>query len=127
MAPRNGVKDDFDDDFDLTTTGAESDEAPEPTKEARLEWLKPAMLKADKGTLELVALGPGTEYSDVTIEVTVPGSPTHFRIGLKTYSPEYESLSKKFGKKKADWHGKLKYKLKEHKGNPRGFIAIRPA
>jgi hypothetical protein len=127
MAARSGVKDDFDDDFDLTSSGAESDEAPEPVREQRLEWLKPHMLKADKGFLELVALGPGTEYSDVTIEVVVPGNATHFRIGLKTYSPEYEALAKKYGKKKADWHGKLKYKLKEHKGNPKGFIAVRPA
>jgi hypothetical protein len=122
--------DPFDDDFygsDEGHSAAVSDEVrPARTSENRADFLKPNMLKDEKGTLELVGYAddPG-KYSDVAILVNHGGK--IFRLGFKEYSKDYEALVKKFGTKKADWKGKLKYRLMPHNGKPRAYVAVRPA
>lgn len=92
----------------------------------RLPWLKPAnVLPKREGTLELVSYQGPSKYSDVTLVVKVNGKPFH--LGLQTFDKSYVALQKKFGNKRADWHGTLRYRVMPHKGNPDGFVAVRPA
>jgi len=126
MAPR--TKDDFNEEDDWgppgATTGA-SDEVPEAQIDpSRSPFLKPYHLKKDQGTLELVSVGPSTEYSDIVLHVKVDG--TAYRMGLRNFDPGFVALRKKFGAKKSDWHGTLRYRVMPHKGNTRGFVAVRP-
>ena len=103
---------------------AESGEMPEPSSEEKPPFLKPYHLTQDRGKLELVRVTRETsEYSDVVLLVTVNGK--HYRLGLKLFSEDYKSLSKRYGKNKADWHGDIQFKVMPHKGNPRGYVAIR--
>lgn len=129
--PKNKQKPDdpFDDDDwgpESEGGGAATDEIPEPSADTSYyPFLKPSMVKDSMGTLELVGMAddPG-EFSEVAILVKYHGST--YRIGFKLFSEDYKRLAAHFGKKKADWHGTLAYKIRPHKGNPRGYIAVKP-
>lgn len=107
------------------TAGA-SDEMPEANIDPeRSPFLKPWNMKERQGLLELISASGATEYSDVVLHVKYKGKP--YRIGLKNFDPSYKTLLSKFGKKREDWHGSLRFKIMPHKGNPDGFVAVRPA
>lgn len=107
------------------TQDGPTDEMPGPSSEERPPFLKPHHVgNAVSGTLELVHVtGETSEFSDVILLVKVRGK--LFRLGMRTFSDEYKALSKRFGKKRADWHGELRYRLLPHKGNPHGYVAVR--
>jgi len=115
-----------DDDWGMPEgTSTQSDEMPEPVVDPeRTPFLKPYHLQTYQGTLELVSVSGATEYSDAVLHVKVGGK--SFRLGLKNFDPSYVALRKKFGSKKSDWHGMLRYKIMPHKGRPDGFVAVRP-
>ena len=132
MAPR-GKNPDADDPFTEDdwgpsegTTQAESDEIATPQIDPnRLPWIKPInVLPKREGTLELVSYGGPSARSDVTLVVKHNGK--QFHLGLQAYDKGYIALAKKFGTKKGDWHGPIRYKVMPWKGNPDGFIAVRP-
>jgi len=126
--PRNKPDDPFEDDWGTTEgeSSQESSEVPEATVDpTRLPWLKPAnVLPKREGTLELISFQGRSKYSDVTLVVKVGGK--QFHLGLQTFDKSFVALRKKFGANKADWHGTLRYKVMPHKGNPDGFVAVRP-
>jgi hypothetical protein len=99
------------------------DEMPEPTS-SNDPWLKPHHLKAREGTLELVSTSGSSEFSDVTLHITINNRP--FRLGLKTFDPAYSALIKKFGKKPSAWRGTLRYRVMPHRGRADGFVTVRP-
>ncbi len=104
-------------------TEADSDLMPPASTEERPDWLKPYMVgDAATGTLDLTGVSGATEYSDIVLLVKYKGR--LFRIGLKTFSKEYKSLTKRFGLKKSDWHGQLQYKVIT-RGNSPSYIAVR--
>jgi hypothetical protein len=106
------------------TPATESDEMPPPSAEDRPPFLKPHMLKENRGTMELIRVTKETsEYSDVVFLVAI--GQKHFRLGLKFFSPDYKALANRFGPKKSDWKGTLQFKVMPHKGNPRGYVAVR--
>jgi len=125
--PRNKPDDPFtDDDFGLP--GGESttsDEMPDADSDERPDFLKPYHLKVKQGTCVLIGTTGATDYSDVVLLLEVAGR--RFRLGLKTFDPGYKALLAKFGKKRSDWKGTLRYKVMPHKGRPDGYVAIRPA
>jgi hypothetical protein len=129
MAPKSrNVDDPFkDDDWGMpdSTTQTESDEMPEGSAEDKPSFIKPHHVgKQTTGTMELIRVTSETsDYSDVIFVVKFRGK--LFRHGLKLFSPDYKALLTRFGKKREDWHGELRYKVMPHKGNPLGFIAIR--
>jgi hypothetical protein len=116
-----------DDDWGPNDAQEDSGEMPESSADStRSEFLKPHHVgSARVGTLELLSVTGATEYSDVVLHVKL-GSRT-YRMGLKTFDPGYVALLKKFGKKKSDWKGTLRYKVMPHRGRPDGFIAVRPS
>jgi len=74
------------------------------------------------GTLELIRVTPETsDYSDVILAVSFKGR--DFRLGLRTFSNEYQSLSGKFGTKRSDWHGTLRFKVVDNNGKP--YVSVR--
>lgn len=100
------------------------DSMPETGDDTYLKYLKPYHLKQMRGTLELVEVSTeSSEYSDVIL--IVKAGTRSFRLGLRTFSDEYKALKKRFGHKRSDWHGQLQYRILPHKGNPRGFVAVR--
>jgi len=127
---RNRPDDPFEDDWGPGSDAAEpaSDEMPEASTDTeRTPFLKPFhLLPQREGTLELESVSGSTEYSDVVLHVRAGARKTQFRIGLKNFDPSYKSLLKKFGKKRGDWHGTLRYRIMPHKGRPDGFVAVRP-
>lgn len=126
--PRNKPDDPFqEDDWGMPgATASEPDEMPEASVDPdRALFLKPYHLNAREGTLELVSASGGTEYSDVVLHVKL--GTRAFRIGLRTFDPGYLACKKKFGAKRADWHGTLRYRVMPHKGRTDGYVAIRPA
>ena len=133
MAPRGSKPDDpFTDDWNPgTATGegveAASDEVPEAAIDPeRTDFLKPHhVARKPQGFCELVSVSGATEYSDIILHLKL-GS-RMFRLGLKNFDRSFVALRKKFGAKKADWHGKLEYRVMPHKGKPDGFVAVRPA
>lgn len=98
-------------------------ELPMPSAGDYEQFLKPFHLKAKQGTLELLRVTGATEYSDVVIHVQVDGKP--FRIGLRNFDPGYASLAAKFGRKKEDWKGTIRYKVLPFKGKLEGYVAVR--
>ena len=118
--------DDWGNDNDSGTAQEPPEEVARPTVDPnRLPWLKPAnVLPKRQGTLELVSYQGPSKYSDVTLVVKVGGK--MFHLGLQTFDKSYLACQKKFGDKRSDWHGTLKYKVMPHKGNPDGFVAVRP-
>lgn len=130
MAPKTKQVDDpfADDDWgmpDAQGQVAETDEMPEASSEDRPPFIRPHHVgKQTTGTMELIKVTSETsDYSDVIFLVRFRGK--IFRHGLKLFSPDYKSLSVRFGKKRSEWHGELRYKVMPHRGNPLGFIAIR--
>lgn len=102
----------------------DSDEMPGVSSEERPAFLKPHHVKSDLGTLNLLRVtGETSEFSDVILLVEHSGK--NFRLGLRTFSDDYKALTKRFGKKKSDWHGELRFKVMPHKGQRRGYIAVR--
>ena len=125
--PRSKPDDPFDDDDWSPQDGhsALSDEVPEPRVDpGKTDFLKPYHLKKDTGTLELIGWGAPTNYSEIVLNITVDGKP--YRLGFRDFDKSFIALRKKFGSKKPDWHGTLRYKVMPHKGNPRSFVAVRP-
>lgn len=125
--PRNKPDDPFtDDDWGPQEGTAASDEMPEASVDPeRTPFLKPWHMKERRGRLELVSVSGSTEYSDAVFHVKYGGK--SYRIGLKNFDPGYIACRKKFGNKRADWHGMLEFKIMPHRGNPDGYVAIRPA
>lgn len=128
MAKNNKTSDDpfSDDDWGMpdAQSHVESGAMPEASKEEYAPFLKPHHLKIKQGTMQLVGVSTeATEYSDVCLLVELNGR--KFRIGQKLFAPDYKALLARFGTKKADWHGELRYKVMPHKGNPDGYIAVR--
>jgi len=121
-------KDDpFEDDWGTTEENVpQSDDVPAP-QEGRYPFLKPKdVIPARTGTLELVTFTSETSgFSDAIVVVTYRSK--NYRLGFKTFSPDYKSLLKKFGTKRADWHGTLRYRVLPHNGHADGFISVRPA
>lgn len=101
------------------------DTMPEVPSEVRLDFLKPATVgRATFGEIELTGVSRETsKYSDVILLVKFRGRP--FRIGLRTFSPDYQSLLKKFGKNPNDWKGTIRYKVMPHNGRADGYIGLR--
>lgn len=104
----------------------ETEEVAAPTVDPnRLPWLKPVnVLPKREGTLELISYQGPSKFSDVTLVVKVGSKMYH--LGLQTFDKSYVALAKKFGSKRGDWHGMLRYRVMPHKGNPNGFVAVRP-
>lgn len=128
--PKSRPDDPFNDDDWGQPEGASSEastEVPESTVDPnRLPWIKPSnVLPLRQGRMELVSFSGPSKYSDVTLVVKFGGKQYH--LGLQTFDPSFVALRKRFGAKKEDWHGTLLYKVMPHKGNPNGFIAVRPA
>lgn len=124
--PRKEVDDPFnDDDFGMPEATSTSDEMPEASSEDRPSFIKPHHVgKALSGQMELLrVMSETTDFSDVVLLVKFREK--NFRLGLRTFSADYMALTKRFGKKKLDWHGPLRYKVMPHKGNPQGYVAIR--
>lgn len=128
MAVKSKPDDPFGDDWGREPgdeSGAVSDEMPDASSEERPDFLKPYHLSVKQGTIELVGTAPATDYSDVVLLLQL--GKRRFRLGLRTFDPGYKALLAKYGKKRADWKGTLRYKVMPHKGQPDGFVAIRPA
>jgi hypothetical protein len=127
--PKSRPDDPFEDDWGMpdAPAGESSDEMPQESSEERPPFLKPHHVGSQKtGTMELVRVTAETsDYSDVIFLVSVRGK--QFRLGMRLFSPDYKALKKKFGAKRSDWHGSLKYKVLPHKGNPDGYVSVRPA
>lgn len=125
-APKNPDADDpFDDDWGTTEGDTSTETMPDANVDpTRTPFLKPHNLKEREGQLILVKATGGTEYSDVVLHVQIGGK--DFRIGLRTFDPSYQACLARYGKQRADWHGKLRYKVMPHKGRPDGFVAVRP-
>jgi hypothetical protein len=126
MAKNPNQSDPFDDDWGLddTTTTPGGGEMPASTARSRAPFIKPHDIGAigSKGTLELIRVtGETSDYSDVILAIQYNGK--DFRLGLRTFSTEYESLSKKFGTKRADWHGTLRFKVVDNNGKP--YVSVR--
>lgn len=104
-----------------------SDEMPKPVSDpTRAPFLNPADMRDMHGTLELIGVAEDAgSYSDVAILVKY--NTKIYRIGFKLFADSYKRLQKKFGNKKSDWHGKLLYRIKPHKGRARGFVDVKPA
>lgn len=126
MARTKGQDDPFEDDWGPTEgTATPTDEMPEASVDPeRAPFLKPFHLQSREGTLELLSVSGATEYSDAILHVQVGNK--SFRIGLKNFDPSYVALRRKFGAKKADWKGTLRYRIMPHKGRADGFVAVRP-
>lgn len=125
----NMTSDPFDDD-DWGTSESEhapeSDEAPSSASEERPPYLKPHHFpkSVEKGTIELIKFtSETTEYSDVVFLVKHNGK--MYRLGMKLFAADYKALEARFGKKKSDWKGTLRFRIMPHKGNPRGYVAVR--
>jgi hypothetical protein len=116
-------KDPWDDWDNEEGAATPSDEMPEEGG-MRPDFLKPMHLgKAQKGFLKLIGVSEETsEYSDVILRVEFMGK--EFAIGLKLFSPDYSALKAHFGKKKADWHGQLAYKVVKYKDT--SYVSVRP-
>jgi hypothetical protein len=128
MATKNKIVDDpFEDDWGMpeAQTQAASDEMPEASGDEKPPFLKPHHVgTASTGTLELLSVTSETsDYSDVIFLVKFRDK--KFRLGMKLFAADYKALQKRFGNKKADWHGQLRYKVMPHRGNPQGYIAVR--
>jgi hypothetical protein len=126
--PRNKPDDPFDDaDWGPQEGSSEMpDEMPGASTEERPPYLKPHHLAkaVERGSMQLIRVtGETSEYSDVVLLVELGGK--QYRLGMKLFSDDYKALSKRFGKKRSDWKGELRFKVMPHKGNPRGFIAVR--
>lgn len=121
------AKDDpFDDDWGMpeSTTPATESEMPDSTAGERPPFIKPQHIGrvGTTGTLELMRVTSETsDYSDVILAVTFKGK--NYRLGLRTFSNEYQSLSSKFGKKRGDWHGTLRFKVVDNNGKP--YVSVR--
>lgn len=129
MAKNQVVDDPFNDDdwggnSDVPDAGT-SENVPDAPLEDRPQYIKPSHVgKAKTGTFELVKFTTETtEYSDVILLLQYRGR--FFKLGMKVFSDDYKRLQKRFGKKRADWHGPLQYKVMPHKGNPNGYIAVK--
>jgi hypothetical protein len=121
---QNPDADDPFDDWNPAEGETASDEMPSSVGGERPPFLKPHDLRLDRGTLELVRVTTETsEYSDVVLLVAV--GTRNFRFGMKLFSPDYKRLLARFGSKKEAWKGELQYKVMPHKGNPRGYVAVR--
>lgn len=126
--PRGKPDDPFkDDDWGMPGDAQETtEEMPEASVDpTRTPFLKPFHLKEREGRIELMGASGGTEYSDVVLHVQV--GKKQFRLGLRTFDPGYLALRAKFGGKREDWHGTLRYRVMPHKGRADGYVAIRPA
>ncbi len=128
MAKNKTVDDPFqEDDWGMPEeqTQDSSLEMPDESKEERPPFLKPHHVgNALTGTLDLVRVTSETsDFSDVILLVTLRGK--NFRLGMKLFAADYKALLQRFGKKKSDWHGQLRYKVMPHRGNPKGYIAVR--
>jgi hypothetical protein len=126
--PKNKPDDPFEDDWGETmpdSSEGPSEEMPDAPSKEYYDFFKPHIVgKQMGGKIELVRVLPETsEYSDVILLVKFNGK--SFRLGLKFFSKEYKALKKRFGAKRSDWHGELRYRVMPHKGNPHGFIAVR--
>jgi len=124
---RNKADDPFTED-DWGAQG-ESTEQPDTVPDAnvdpdRAQFLKPYHLTQREGTLELTGVSGSTEFSDVVLHVMLGRK--QYRVGLRTFDPGYTALRKKFGEKRSDWHGTLRYKIMPHKGRLDGYVAVRP-
>ncbi len=108
-------------------SATETEEVAAPTVDPnRLPWLKPTTVLPNRdGVLELVSYQGPSKFSDVTLVVKFKGKTYH--LGLQTFDKSYIALAKKFGSKKGDWHGMLRYRVMPYKGNPNGFVAVRPS
>lgn len=127
MAPRNAPDDPFtDDDWGAPGDAQEPNQVADATVDPnRLPWLKPGdVLPKREGTLELVSYQGKSKFSDVTLVVKVGAK--QFHLGMQTYDKGYLALRRKFGPNRDDWHGTLRYKVLPWKGNPNGFVAVRP-
>jgi hypothetical protein len=129
MAKNKTVDDPFVDDEwgmpDEQTQDSSTAEMPDEAKEERPPFLKPHHVgNALTGTLELVRVTSETsDFSDVILLVSLRGK--NFRLGMKLFAADYKALLQRFGKKRSDWHGPLRYKVMPHRGNPKGYIAVR--
>lgn len=90
----------------------------------RPDFIKPFHVgKVTKGTMELIGVSDETsEYSDVILRVEFKG--TEYALGLKLFSQDYIALKKRFGKKKSDWHGQLRYRVMKYKDSD-GYVSVR--
>lgn len=126
--PRGSQPDDpfRDDDWGMPEGApTQSDEMPDAVVDpSKAPFLKPFHVKEREGTLELINVAGGTEFSDVVFYVKY-GNQT-FRLGLRTFDPGYKACLAKFGKKKSEWHGTLRFRIMPHHGQANGYVAIRP-
>lgn len=112
--------DDWNEPFD---TKGETEEMPNADN-SRPAFLKPWHVKAISGTLQLIEVSRDTtEFSDVVLIVAV--GTRRFRLGLRTFSEEYNALKRRFGNKRSDWHGELRYRILPHKGEKAGYVSVR--
>jgi hypothetical protein len=96
-----------------------------PPVEGKFPFLKPENLRTAFGRdMELIGVAENTEFSDCVVHVRLNN--TNYRIGMKFYAEEYKALLRAYGDDAANWHGPLAYKVMAYKGNPNGFVAIRP-
>jgi len=125
MAKQLNQSDPFDDDWGLDgEPAAVTGDMPAPNTATRAPFIKPYDVGGvnTKGTLELVRVtGETTDYSDVILAITHNGK--EYRLGMRTFSKEYQSLAAKFGTKRADWHGTLRFKVVENNGKP--YVSVR--
>lgn len=129
--PKSRPDDPFnDDDWGTPDSSAqtESNQVAAPTIDPnRLPWIISAFRGTNvkkMGTLEVVSYQGASKFSDVTLVLKFNGKQYH--IGLQTFDKSYIALHKHFGDDKTAWHGTVRYKVMEHKGNPDGFVALRP-
>lgn len=120
------VDDPFGDDWGMpdSSMATEMPEMPESTAGEKPLFLKPQHVGkvGTTGTVELVRVTSETsDYSDIILLVSFRGK--NFRLGMRTFSEEYQSLLGKFGKKRADWKGQLRFKVVDNNGKP--FVAVR--
>lgn len=122
--PKNKADDPFtDEDWGRQPGEDEAGNLPEPATGDYEEFLKPYHLTARQGTAELIRVTGATEFSDVVLHLKI-GQKT-YRLGLKSFDPGYVSLIGKYGRKREDWHGTIRYKVLPHRGKADGYVAVR--
>jgi hypothetical protein len=117
--------DPFDDDFwgpGESTSGPEAPvRIPRPSDNQYVDWLKPHMLSSARGTMQLLRVGKGTEFSDIVLFVEVDKK--QYRIGLRDFSKEFKACFERFGDNYANWKGTLEYRSMPAEN----YVSIRPA
>ena len=123
MDPENKKPDPFDDPWLDNSGETLPDEMPEPGQ-GRPDFIKPHHVgKQTQGKMKLLGVSSQTsEYSDVILRVEFKGK--EYALGLKLFSADYKALKVRFGNKRADWTGELRYRVMRYKDSE-GYVSVR--